>query len=334
MWQKLFGDVRSVEKDLVDVRRMFRKPAVQVARDTLTHEHFDTHILQRGRVGFMGKEIRAHELHPATGRQKLAQVHPGGSPAGVLVVMRHVVIDHEDAGPPRGAVPGVNDMLGVGEMACVEFLRPFLPEDRLVDDLMLLDALVQAGAVAHALDMADHAARLINHGMTGGAYGKAVVGILVVSGHETIVETAELLPERAAREQAGARDVIDLAAVVVGRQIRCVGTPEVPARRVAPDDATRLLQPAIGKQELRAHYSHRRIRERLGKRIQPAVGDHRVVIQKDEKFAARFVGGSLAVAEKPEVLLATHHADTVHAPFDTRRGIGRSIVGDEHLEAH
>ena len=134
----------------------------------------------------------------------------------------------------------------------VKRAAPFFGERRLVDHLVPLDAGGLVGARGLALEVHDRGERLVVDLAAGRAHGEGEVGVLVVRGRIARVEAAERAEQRGGNREAGARAVVDFAHVVVLGPVGIVVAAEVPGGAVAPDDAARLLQAAVGIDELGA----------------------------------------------------------------------------------
>ena len=98
--------------------------------------------------------------------------------------------------------------------------------------------------------MEHRGARLINHPVTALPQAHAIVGFFVISRLEAFVEAAELFPERARREQKGARTVIHVATEHVRRREGRVAAAVSETRAVPPHDAACFLQRAVEQNDL------------------------------------------------------------------------------------
>ena len=121
--------------------------------------------------------------------------------------------------------------------------------------------------------MDDRCVRRVEHLAPRSTDGKREIGVLVVSRPIADVETTQRLPHAAGHGNARAGTVIGFAQVIEFGTVGIVATADVPRAAVAPYDPARLLQPAIGVDELRADEACVRVCDEHGKqRFQPARG--------------------------------------------------------------
>ena len=132
-------------------------------------------------------------------------------------------------------------MFGIVKMKCIQLHCPFLAELFLILYLVLLYPGIKIGTVTHPLEMKYLGQGLIYHFIPGVTCGESNIRILVVGRRVAIIETAQLLPQVMANQQAGAGNIITLLEIVVFRLFSVIHTPEIPRRAVAPHNGTRLL---------------------------------------------------------------------------------------------
>ena len=332
MGQKLLGHMGAVQVDAMNVAGVALQPAIQVTRHVLTHQHLDTQILQNPGIGLVRKEVGAEKDHLEAHVQHQLHVHERGTGAGILVIVGHVVINHQNAVALPGAVTGQENVLGIGKMKALEGIPPLVDELQAIDLLVFLDAAALVGAVADPFKVKHHRMRLQADPKAPLAGGKTQVGILVVGRGITGVEAIQLTPERTAHQQAGAGDIVDLLDILVLGLLRVVTAAVVPAGTVPPDDSARLLQLAVREQQPRSGDTDiGPVIQQRHQRREPVFTHRRIVVEQQKVVATRLHGCGVAVVQKTPILLLADNPHIAH-PFEDAGGqIGGGIVGNDHL---
>ena len=299
------------------------------ARVGMEHD-LDAALLQVADVGLPVFEVVGDEHDLAARLDHELQHRERAHRSGVLVGRQHAGFDHQHpkARPAVALGPG-HEPVGpvVGELG-----RPLRLELRPVGHLVLLDPAALVGAGGLALEVDDPGRRLVVDAAACGAHGEGEVGVLVIRRRVALVEAAELAEERRRHREAGARAVVHLPQVVVLGPVGVAVAAVVPRGAVAPDDAARLLQPAVRIDELGADQAGVRVaREDLAQRVEPALGDQRVVVEEHQPFAARERRRAVAGAQEAQVLGVALDPHAAHAREVAGRGIGRRVVEDDHL---
>ena len=293
-------------------------------------QHLDAPLLQVAHVGLAVLEVVADQRHLRAGLDRELEHRERAHRPRVLVGRQHARLDHQHA--PRRATVALE--LRMHAVVAVRDQRrtPLLAEGVTVDLLVPLDPRPEVGARGLTLEVHDRRRRLVVDAASRGAHREREVGVLVVRGPVAHVEAADLPPERNRDREARAGAVVDLAQVVVLGAVGIVVAADVPRRAVAPDDAARLLQPAVGIDELRADQpgvgpavEHRE------QRVEPARRDDRVVVEQHQEVAAGELRAAVAAADEAQVLRVALEA---HAG-DLRKRLGsrfrRRVVHDDHL---
>ena len=211
--------------------------------------------------------------------------------------------------------------------------RPFVRERGPVHDLVSLDAGGLVGARGLPLEVDDRRGRLVVDLAARRAHGEREVRVLVVRGRVARVEAAELAKQLHRDRDACARAVVDLAHVVVLGSVRVVVAPPVPRRPVAPDDAARLLQPAVRIDELGADEPRVRVLvEHAQDGLEPPLRHDRVVVEEHDELAARHLRAPVARADEAQVLAVALESHTRDAGERGGGRFRRSVVDDDDLD--
>ena len=300
--------------------------------------HLDPGLLERRAVtaavvGALAGDER--DGMPGAGEQEQQLVQAAG--AGRAVEHRHQRVDHEQP-LARDAVARTAHERRMRRLLRAQRLGPLLAEALAVCDLVLLEAGGRVGAGGRALVVDDRGGRLVDDLEPALADGEAEVGVLVVGGRVALVEAAELVPDGARDEQAGAGAVVDRADEVEARVGRVAAAPVVPAGRVGEDDAAGLLQPAVGVDELRADGADAGAPCDVEQRLEPAGLRLGVVVEQHQLRAGRVLRREVVAADEAEVLGA---ADDLQRRRKRGRerlervaaAVGRGVVDDDDLVA-
>src|SRR3954470_20329515 len=101
--------------------------------------------------------------------------------------------------------------------------------------------------------MDDFARRLIKHLQTKTTHAEGEVSVLIVTRRVFGIEAAESLKERFRNHDARGGAIIDLTQIIKLRLRGILPLAPVPARGVAPNDATCFLQTAIWENQFRSN---------------------------------------------------------------------------------
>ncbi len=128
------------------------------------------------------------------------------------------------------------------------------------------------------------------------------IAVLAIGRRVAFVEPAHGVEQDARYQQRCRRAVVNLAQIVVGGPIRAIEPAVIPARAIVPDDAARLLQPAVRIQQLGADRADVTAEsERQQQRIEPVRQHLRVVVQQQQELALGDARGGVAGAQIAEV---------------------------------
>ncbi len=175
-------------------------------------------------------------------------------------------------------------------------------------------------------------ARLIDDAIAQRAHAEAEIGVLIIGRPVGFREAAEPFEQFAANEQRRSRDVIRVAQEVVSRILGILGMADVPPGRIAPENVSGFLQPAVRIEQFGAD------RTDLGiafggddEMFEPAAAHDRVVVQEAHVSSARDRGASIAGANESFVLPAAHVVDARQRRHDVGRSVERTVVDDDEL---
>ena len=151
------------------------------------------------------------------------------------------------------------------------------------------------------------------------------------------IEAAKFAEQIASDGDAGTRAVVGVAAELVLGVVRIVSPAVIPAGAVREHDAAGLLEATVGVDELRADQPNLALAgapERLEQLREPALRHERVVVEKDEKLAARGLGPTVAGFDEPAVRRVSHDAHPRHNPLEVPSLVGRGVIDDDDLIRH
>ena len=177
----------------------------------------------------------------------------------------------------------------------------------------------------------DRRARLVVDAKAAASQIEAEIDFLVVAGGEDPVEASPLLEQVPAHEQRGAAAVVDLAGKVVAGVVLVATSSQVPARAVGEYDPARLLQPAVGVDELGSNGSHVRLPDPLQERLEPSRGDDGVVVQEEEVSTARDRCAVICRIEESGVLAMVDYLQPSASDELGEPSFGRGVVDEHYL---
>jgi len=279
-------------------------------------------------------QVRWQEGHLPS--QLLQQTHlgDGGLAAGIPIGPRRGMVEHQHPPHDPPVFAGFGCRLGWWAR-WLEGVLPLALKQRRMFQLQALAALrvtrVDAAGCALVVDHPGEGgtanAQLL------GSYLEGQVGVLEVGRGKVGAEPPQLLPHRQPDGQAGGAHVIHLAGVAGPGVVGIATAPVIPGLAIAPHNPSRLLQSAVGKDQLGA--GDPRIRpQRKGRQefLQPAGTGLGVVVEQHHKRAPGQGHAALAGLVETLGLVMAHQANTLQIPVEGLAGaVGAAVVHHDQL---
>ena len=250
---------------------------------------------------------------------------------GAEHLVRDAVVDEEDAQAVAADLTRAQRVFGPGRLSAGQGGDVPAPEDLLALRLLLHRG--GHGAGARELEMDDRGVGLVDDPTSRLPELQAVVGIFVVGGRIRLVEAALLEEQIARREEERAGDEVHVAAEVVLRRGGRIAAPVAAAGPVVPRDAARLLQSAVGEDQLAPDGPD------VGRALQRADGGGegarqqlRVVVEAQQMAAAGAAGGLVDGPDEAPVVGVPDHPHAVEAVEKPSRLVVGRVVDDQDLE--
>ncbi|GFH94693.1 hypothetical protein IMSAGC003_01225 [Lachnospiraceae bacterium] len=277
-------------------------------------QYFDALLVQVRGIRFVPVKVVPDECYLKAHLDKELQIHIRAFAARVLVVMGHIMVNHQNLLPAAAAVLGQKYILTVREVFGLQHILPFVIEFLLVHSLVFLLSRSQVGAIGDSLKMHHYGQGLIDYFISMPAHFKGQVGILIISRRKTFIETADLFPQAAADHDSRAGDVICLLDIVVLRVFRVLQMAIVPGGGVFPEDASCLLQAAVGIDQFGTGHPYGCICfQQFHQRQEPVFLHLGIVVQEQDILSLYLPGCVVAAMQETKVLTV---ADTADAGYD------------------
>ena len=249
--QERGSHLRAAQQHMIEIVAVFREPLAEgVGVAAIGDLHAD--ILQRLGIARTEVQILRPELHHHARLQQGADDAQHRAGAGIAIRLGHIVIDHQDDVAFPCTVARAHDVFAVGQMLVRQHREPALLKGPLVAHLAGFHAAGERTAVGHSLVVHDPRARLVQYLEAAVTQPERKIAVLAIGRRVAFVEPAHGVEQDARHHQRGRGAVVHLAQIVVGGPVRTIEPAEIPARAIVPDDAARLLQPAVGIQQLGA----------------------------------------------------------------------------------
>ena len=325
-------DLRPMQVSVIDVGAVCPQPVLPVAAIPGAVQHLDAELLQAVRIAGMAKKVVTDERHPQAALDEPLDVLKGRSRAGVAILARYPVVDDQHRAHLRRALAGHVQGPTRRQVRALEHRAPFAGEYVAIARLVALDADHRVLAVRYPFEMDDHRTRLVEHAEAERPGTECEIDVLVVGRRIAGIEAADAPPQFGAHAQAGAGHVIDVADVIVFGASRIASATIVPGAAIAPDDATGFLLPAIRVDQPGADDAD--VRMPLAKFEQarePALRDPGIVVEQYQPATAGRRACPVAGVQESGIGRVAHDTRIDHRPFDVDGGVGRRVVGDDHL---
>ena len=287
-----------------------------------------------------GRQRRAHRRPVVVARRQREQRHrvPVGHEraqdgqrariAGAELLVGNPIVDDEDA-QPAGRTRARAQRIALGLVG-----QPLTVGGDEASAALGLHAQRRLGRRrAGELEVLDDGVGVVDHAPALLPQAHTVVDLLVVGGAVAFVEATELDEQRSRREEERPRAEVHIALKAVGPEVGGLASAVAEARAVAPDDAARLLQPAIRQEQPRADRADVRGAFHHAQRRGHAAGQRRGVMVEDEEVgAAGQPRGAVDGGGEAGVGGGALEARSVDAIEERGGFVGRSVVDDDHLE--
>ena len=158
----LHRNMRPVEKYIANVLAVFFQPVLPVLCIIRSIEHFNAHLLQRIRIRLMCKEIITDEFYAESLIDKQLQILIHRTTASILIVMRYVMINHQQNFLMYRTFTCAERINRIRQMIFLKFPLPFFKELFLIRHLICLLTARSVCTVRNTLKVNDNRFRLIH----------------------------------------------------------------------------------------------------------------------------------------------------------------------------
>ncbi len=197
-----------------------------------------------------------------------------------------------------------------------------------------LVVLVEAAPAGDRLQVVEDARGAVADAASGRAEPQAEVDVLVAVA-EALVEAAQAVEVRAPDEQAGAGHGLEGAGAVDRRVVAGEAAVHVARDAVEADDDARVLDGAVGVEQLRAGHRGVGVRVQLGHQlVEPRRAGHDVVVEEAEQLGLGGAGAVVAGGREALRLRVAHVADGVAVAAQELVGgaaVRRGVVDHDQL---